>query len=221
MLLTIFWFHPLLWVAYVLLCRDVELACDERVIKTLSTQEKQDYSNTLLECSIPGRWITVCPLAFGETGVKQRIKAVLHYKKPTLWILIIALIACTVLAVGFLTDPKDKPITTEDVAGNTYICANCENEFVIFLYDDGTFQYSVQPDYPYIGKGTWTMDGDILRLDEKRDMWMSGCIIYLGGQEYTYYFRVVQDALVFQDDGDCRFMNMWVNDGEIFFLSWA
>ena len=109
-LLTVFWFHPLLWVAYVLLCRDVELACDEKVIKSLSPEEKQAYSQTLLECSISRKWITACPLAFGETSVKQRIKAVLHYKKPALWIVIAALIICSALAVCFLTDPlSDRP----------------------------------------------------------------------------------------------------------------
>ena len=222
-LLTVFWFHPLLWVAYILLCRDVELACDERVIKDLSAEEKQAYSNTLLECSLPKKWITACPLAFGETGVKQRIKAVLHYKKPTLWILIIALIACTVLAVGFLTEPKDKLITAEDVAGNMYVCSNNADRgpFAIVLHEDGTFEYSIDPEYPYKGKGTWTMEGDILRLDEERGMWRSGCVIYVGGQQYTYYFRVTEDALIFQDDGDTRFMYMWVKDGELFFLSRA
>ena len=109
-LLTVFWFHPLLWVAYILLCRDVELACDEKVIKDLSPEEKQAYSQILLECSMPRKWITACPLAFGETSVKQRIKAVLHYKKPTLWIIIAALVICSVLAVCFLTDPvADQP----------------------------------------------------------------------------------------------------------------
>lgn len=104
-LLAVFWFHPLLWIAYILLCRDVELACDEKVVKTLSDEEKRDYSETLLQCSVPKKWISACPLAFGETGVKTRIKAVLHYKKPTLWIIIAALIVCSVLAVCFLTDP--------------------------------------------------------------------------------------------------------------------
>ena len=105
-LLTVFWFHPLLWFAYVLLCRDVELACDEKVIQSLSPEEKQVYSQTLLECSLPRKWITACPLAFGETSVKARIKAVLHYKKPTLWIIIAALVICSVLAVCFLTNPQ-------------------------------------------------------------------------------------------------------------------
>lgn len=118
LLLTVFWFHPLLWIAYILLCRDVELACDEKVIASLSSEEKRSYSQILLECSVPQKWITACPLAFGETGVKQRIKAVLHYRKPTLWILIAALIAGTVLAVCFLTDPKADANIQVETPGN-------------------------------------------------------------------------------------------------------
>ena len=124
LLLTVFWFQPLLWLAYILLCRDVEQACDEKVIQSLSESEKREYSQVLLECSVPGKWITACPLAFGETGVKHRIRAVLHYKKPTLWILIIALIACTVLAVCFLTDPADTPDDTIDPSVITYTVGN-------------------------------------------------------------------------------------------------
>lgn len=111
LLLTIFWFHPLLWLGYILLCRDVERACDEKVIKHLSAEEKKIYSEVLLSCSLPRKWISACPLAFGETGVKGRIKAVLHYKKPTLWILIAALIVGSVLAVCFLTEPEENKDT--------------------------------------------------------------------------------------------------------------
>ena len=83
-LLTVYWFHPLLWVAYILLCRDIELACDERVIKNMESSEKASYSEALLACSMPRRMISACPLAFGEVGVKKRIKAILHYKKHAL-----------------------------------------------------------------------------------------------------------------------------------------
>lgn len=105
-LLAIHWYNPLLWLAYVLLCRDIESACDERVAKTMNTEEKKAYSSALLNCSVPRRMITACPLAFGEIGVKQRIRSVLHYKKPTLWVIIVAVISCIAIAVCFLTDPK-------------------------------------------------------------------------------------------------------------------
>ena len=104
-LLAIHWFNPLLWVGYILLCRDIELACDEKVIKELGEDVKADYSQALLNCSISRKRIAACPLAFGEVGVKQRIKSVLHYKKPAFWILIAAILVCAVVALCFLTDP--------------------------------------------------------------------------------------------------------------------
>lgn len=107
LLLAVYWFNPLVWLAYVLLCRDIELACDERVIKELGIQERKAYSNALLSCSIPHHQITACPLAFGEVGVKSRIKSVLNYKKPAFWIVVLALLSCLVLALCFMTNPKD------------------------------------------------------------------------------------------------------------------
>ena len=165
LLLTVFWFHPLLWVAYILLCRDVEMACDEKVIQRLTDAQKQDYSRVLLECSVERKWISACPLAFGETGVKQRIKAVLHYKKPTLWILIIALIVCTVLAVCFLTDPEkqsqEKPAVSYPT--DTYITGELLNDVILTGYfpdvngtlritEDGILQFNPATLTP---NGTW------------------------------------------------------------------
>lgn len=105
LVLAIHWFNPLVWVAYILLCRDIELACDEKVIRDLNKSESISYSEALLSCSINRRTIMVCPLAFGEVGVKERVKRVLNYKKPAFWIIIVAVIACIVLSVCFLTNP--------------------------------------------------------------------------------------------------------------------
>ena len=104
-LLAVYWFHPLLWLAYVLLCRDIELACDERVIRGMDADGIKTYSSVLLSCSVPRRMLAACPLAFGEVGVKARIKSVLSYKKPAFWVVALALIACTAVAACFLTDP--------------------------------------------------------------------------------------------------------------------
>ena len=106
-LLAVYWFNPLMWVAYILLCRDIELACDEKVIRDMGAQDKKAYSEALLAYSVPRRMIAACPLAFGEVGVKKRIASVLHYKKPAFWILIIALIASVAVAVCFLTNPAE------------------------------------------------------------------------------------------------------------------
>lgn len=105
LILTLHWFNPLMWVAYILLCRDIELACDERVIKQMGTEIKKDYSNALINCSLPRKMITACPLAFGEVGVKQRIKSVLSYKKPAFWVIVVAIILLSATAVCFLTNP--------------------------------------------------------------------------------------------------------------------
>lgn len=108
LLLTIYWFNPFIWVAYILLCRDIEAACDEKVIKTMDDAAKKDYSETLLSCSLQRRMILACPLAFGEVGVKDRIKAVLNYKKPAFWVIVVAVIASIIVAVCFLTNPKEE-----------------------------------------------------------------------------------------------------------------
>lgn len=106
LLLTLHWFNPLMWLGYVLLCRDIELACDEKVVREMNTQQRADYSQALLTCSVNRRMISACPVAFGEVGVKDRVKSVLNYKKPAFWIIIVAIIASIVTAVCFLTNPK-------------------------------------------------------------------------------------------------------------------
>lgn len=106
LLLTLHWFNPLMWLGYILLCRDFELACDEKVIKELDRNARADYSQALLTCSVNRRMIAVCPLAFGEVGVKDRVKSVLNYKRPAFWIMIVAIVSCVVLAVCFLTNPE-------------------------------------------------------------------------------------------------------------------
>ena len=105
LLLTIHWFNPLIWLAYVLLCRDIELACDEKVIKELDNEQRADYTQALVDCSVNRRMIAACPLAFGEVGVKDRVKTIMNYKKPTFWLILVALILCVIVAVCFLTDP--------------------------------------------------------------------------------------------------------------------
>lgn len=120
LLLVVYWFHPLVWAAYVRLCRDIELACDERVIRELGEYEKKTYSDALLECSIPRRQIALCPLAFGEVGVKERVKTVLHYKKPGFWLLLGAVLTCVVMGVCFLTNPKESLLHAPEPLCHTY-----------------------------------------------------------------------------------------------------
>ena len=121
LLLTIHWFNPLMWLAYVLLCRDIELACDEKVIKELGNEQRADYTQALVVCSVNRRMIAACPLAFGEVGVKDRVKSVMNYKKPAFWIIILAVIACVIVAVCFLTNPMGFQF---DEATHTIVSAN-------------------------------------------------------------------------------------------------
>lgn len=108
-LLSIYWFNPMIWIAYIYLCKDIESACDEYVIYKMNAYDKKMYSETLFACSVDRKLILACPLAFGEVGVKERIKTIVNYKKPSFWILCISIIVCIVLGVGFLTEPKANP----------------------------------------------------------------------------------------------------------------
>lgn len=121
-LLAVYWFNPLLWLAYALLCRDIELACDERVIRTMDESAVKTYSTVLLACSMPRKAVITCPLAFGEVGVKERVRNALRYKKPAFWVVAASVAVCVVVAVCFLTNPERatmkwaKSLRVEDVA---------------------------------------------------------------------------------------------------------
>ena len=105
-LLAVYWFNPLLWLAYTLLCRDIELACDERVLRGMDAGQVKAYSSALLACSVPRRMLAACPLAFGEVGVGARVKNALRYKKPAFWVVAASVAVCVVVAVCFLTNPE-------------------------------------------------------------------------------------------------------------------
>jgi beta-lactamase regulating signal transducer with metallopeptidase domain len=145
LLLAAYWFNPLIWLAYIFLCRDIELACDERVAKALGAAGKKAYSEALLNCSIPYRMIAACPLAFGEVGVKQRIKNVLNYQKPALWIIIVAVISCVGVAACFLTNPKDDKLSSSDIETlNKYDNKLKDNDLVLLLKKHGYLERFIQ-----------------------------------------------------------------------------
>ena len=98
-LLAVYWFNPLLWLAYTLLCRDIELACDERVLRGMDAGQVKAYSSALLACSVPRRMLAACPLAFGEVGVGARVKNALRYKKPAFWVVAASVAVCAVYAL--------------------------------------------------------------------------------------------------------------------------
>lgn len=156
-LLSIHWFNPLLWIAYILLCRDIELACDERVVKKMDASGKKAYSEALLHCSLPRHLVAACPLAFGEVGVKQRVNSVLNYKKPSFWILLIGIVIAVFLAICFLTDPgkntlsdfyegdRDAVTCVDLMNDKGHICLNAPSEINTVWELLDAVEYDPQP----------------------------------------------------------------------------
>lgn len=138
LILAVYWFHPLVWLAYVLLCRDIELACDEKVISRRSVADKKAYTKALLKCSKPQRMISACPLAFGEVGVRKRIMNVLHYKKPAFWIVVVSISVCVIVAVCFLTEPKETAKDTQVDSGKEMVDSHSQQEEFNFLFLEET-----------------------------------------------------------------------------------
>lgn len=202
LLLAVYWFNPLLWVAYILLCRDIELACDEKVIRDMDASAKKAYSEALLSCSLPRHMVAACPLAFGEVGVKKRIASVLHYKKPAFWVLVVAILACVVVAVCFLTSPKD----TIEGKVYTYEKSGVLGNFTISLFEDGTFHYTEGMASSYLATGKWTEKGNILTLTDDENL----------GYKLVNRFRKDGDTLYFIAEGSSNFLYVTVQDGERF-----
>ncbi len=182
LVLALHWFNPLAWVSYVLFCRDIELACDEKVISGFNTEQKADYAQALLNCSVNTQKISACPIAFGEVGVKSRVKLVLNYKKPSFWIIALAVIACFGVVICFLTNPinKDnigiKSISAES-AGSDIINLN-----IAYSYPSG--RYSVR----LISEDEMEYTGDGM-VDYKGDMGKYRMLIEFGDTDPSKEFR--------------------------------
>ncbi len=165
LLLSVYWFNPLMWLGYHMLCRDIEFACDEKVIKKLGNDARADYSEALLACSINRRRMTACPLAFGEVGVKDRIKNVLNYKKPAFWIVIVALVTSLVVAVCFLTNPI--PINKDHIGVQSISIAKRNADVfelrIKYSYPSGSYVVRSVPEKEgeYCGDGMVDYDGSL------------------------------------------------------------
>lgn len=167
LLLALYWFHPLVWLGYILLCRDLELACDERVIKSLDAPARAAYSQALLSCSAPHRFFTACPIAFGEVGVKTRIKAILNYKKPAFWLIVAAIAACIAAAVCFLTDPKDNIVY--GLSNGRYVADDSRLNYVDVSFDLPEGRFRLTPDVfsSTLIEGTFEIDdGKVICTEE-------------------------------------------------------
>ena len=199
LLLSVYWFSPLIWVAYVLFCRDIELACDEKVIREMDVQERKAYSNALINSSVSRRLIAACPLAFGEVGVKERIRTVLNYRKPAFWIVMVSVVLCIVLGVCFLSDPPGggREQTPTDAFGATeiptvpvrYVFKDSVDplppDILLNYHEQGksfVFMYSGYSSYLPFGAYEIVGDDLILRTEDKT---------------YTYVFEIVEKGLIF------------------------
>ena len=169
LLLTVYWFNPLMWVAYILLCRDIELACDEKVISDLGSEQRADYTQALVACSVNRKMVEACPLAFGEVGVKERVKSVMNYKKPAFWIVALAVITCLLVALCFLTNPSENKDGFNIVE---------ESDEIIGIISAGeiTDQYVTQ-------------NGDILLIKNDGDLWQ-----FEEGRQVNVAISIVNDG---------------------------
>jgi len=169
LLLSVYWFNPLMWVAYVLLCRDIELACDEKVIAQLGNDQRADYTQALVACSVNRRRLAACPLAFGEVGVKERVKSIMNYRKPAFWVILLALIACAAVAVCFLTDPVDPAEDALETDGmvmhQTSFPYATEDGYYLLIGTDGVKE--IQVSLPDSGGGVVNADGSLFEKGEK------------------------------------------------------
>lgn len=215
LLLSVHWFNPVMWVAYVLLCRDIEAACDEKVIKHMEKDEMRAYSTALLHCSVHRRRIAACPLAFGEVGVKERIKRVMNYKKPAFWIIILAIVVSLLAGVLLLTNPTAKNTTlmgayyepSELLYTNKQV--GCEHT----LYS----QFCITADYWLYAKQEGDEDWEIAQQMEKYPLTVDELkeyAYYDEGWHQNYNFKEITDAYILYVEDQHFFLVMQTKNGD-------
>ncbi len=215
LLLTVYWFNPLMWLAYILLCRDIELACDEKVIAELGNEQRADYTQALVACAVNRRMIAACPLAFGEVGVKERIKSVMNYKKPTFWIIVAALVVCVVVAVCFLTDPFESKT----------VLLSGEYQIIEMLYShtpsyEENFvpsdSYSVTSEFELYEK---TADGEWGSLGTMEAYPLTNKELYsynLEGRHRRYHTSKITDAYILRVENDFFYLIFQTKNGNTY-----
>ena len=222
-LLVAYWFNPLSWISYILFCKDMELACDEKATKDMDKNQRANYCEALLKCSVNSKTIDVCPVAFGEVGVKERIKQVLNYRKPSFWMILSASVACIVVAVCFMTNPERKEegdaVTTESVSEQNMVVNGQENDTE---YDHIEETYRVSNDYTVyefedLDNNGVEEYGKVYKLDTKEG-YVCRTLFYWNGEViYDYEFSYetsMGDAEYLDLDGDGEkeiFLTFWPN----------
>jgi len=204
-LLAVYWFNPFVWAAYILLCRDIEVACDQRVIKDMDLSSRKLYAEALLKCCVNRRVISACPVAFGEVGIKERVKGVMSYKKPDFWIILAVVVTFATVTVCFLTNPQSEADDSSSIAliggadgPQAVLCSTTEptlhyaydspNEPLmpnIILYTESeTFSFTYSLFSSYCPRGCYEINGNILTL--KSD---DGKFVYVfkaSGENYVF-----------------------------------
>lgn len=201
LLLSVYWFNPLLWIAYVLVCRDIESACDEKVISDLQDNEKADYSDALLSLGIKTRVISACPLAFGEISVKSRVSAISRYKKPASIAIVVSLVICTVFALCFLTYKKHNTVAIEQgiwyagkVVGAIDTDATCD-EVPRFVFTEGgdlLVESKNLADLSYVRLGK--MDEVYLSLKKYENLFED--VTFREGYDPDFFYKTVKSVWI-------------------------
>lgn len=191
LILSVYWFNPLVWIGYILLCRDIELACDERVIREVGSESKKEYSNALIDCSTKKFAITACPIAFGEVAVKSRVKNVLSYKKPAFWVIIIGITACILTSVFLMTNPlndKESTVLSSKEYNLQYAYESPIepiNPYISFNTKDKSFTMTYSVFSSYIVSGKYSISDNYLYLKDSLN-------------DLSYRFKIKDDeTLVF------------------------
>lgn len=209
LLLSIYWFHPLLWLAYALLCRDMELACDERVIRQMNGEDKASYSEILLKYSLPQRAVTACPLGFSEGSVKTRIRAIVNYKKPTFWIVAVAVSALLITGFCFLFNRPDN----EEHQPPAVLSMP---ESIVYEYDhyDGTYTLQIHGD----GETALTFleneeDPVVVNLSQEQIVELN--TLYDSIEDFTSPYDILPDTVMTVDGETFEFFMMWTTQVEL------
>ncbi len=231
-ILSVHWFNPILWLAYILLCRDIETACDEKAIKRMGKDEVRAYSTTLLNYSIHRRRIAACPLAFGEVSVKERVKSVMNYKKPTLWIIIAAIAICVMVAGCFLTNPNTSDNKNPhsaigeilDSNGNIIVKKPLNGSIIIIDNKTGEIIYlekspitAAQLISSFVNGGKELLDCPVKQnvYIAKNDVQQKATIHSIVVKAATVTFQYTYDADAVQEPGEFRDVKVVLTNGTV------
>ncbi|MBP1585207.1 MAG: peptidoglycan DD-metalloendopeptidase family protein, partial [Lachnospiraceae bacterium] len=242
-LLAVYWFNPLCWMAYILLCRDIEAACDEKVISDKDRNYMAAYSQALLDCSLQRRTIAACPLAFGETDVRGRIKGILNYKKPAFWVVITSALICIAVGVCFVTDPEMRDVAAASSDADIPVVSISDEDMVTGVTEPESEQTYENPGsrYMYTGNtgpvadGVWIDFAIALKSDGTYTWYESPVSSYIGVGTYSVEdgvlvmrddetvctprvnrFRISGDSLYYISEESDNFMMVQLSDGEEF-----